>query len=165
MRIKDFDKLNLVKLAYGVLDFRLKQSNLSSLLPQQYLKNTLATKLVKRNPKIIISLCQSKTMTHSVCFKYEKRLDMGRNKGQRVQPDANTCFLSPSRKRRSESDDLASVCYSKNPLTKISEHLYKCRTKCSEMSKNFMLKTVIKSISRQWLLIKNCKSVLKGAKG
>ena len=53
VRIKDLDKLNLIKLAYGGLVLGL---NYILLLPQLPHKIMLASKVVKRDSKIIISL-------------------------------------------------------------------------------------------------------------
>ena len=62
MRIRDLDKYILVKLGYGgwILGS-------SQFLPQPHLrqKMTFALKVVKRDLKMIISLCQSKSVTHS----------------------------------------------------------------------------------------------------
>ena len=63
VRIKDLDKLNLLKLAYGDLVLGLSQFFLLPQLPQN---KTLASKLLKSDSKITILLHWSKYMTHSV---------------------------------------------------------------------------------------------------
>ena len=65
MLIKDLDNLNFFKFAYGGQILGLSQS---SLLPQLPRKMTFASKVVEIDSKIIILLCQSKYVTHSVEF-------------------------------------------------------------------------------------------------
>jgi len=62
-RFTALDKLNLVKFAFCGLVFA---SNQISLLPRQPQIMTLASKMVKREPKIIILLAYSKSVTRSL---------------------------------------------------------------------------------------------------
>ena len=63
MRITEFEQLNLVKFGYGGSVLDLSQFWLLPKLPQ---KMTLTLKVVKSDSKIIISLYQSKSVTHFV---------------------------------------------------------------------------------------------------
>ena len=65
-RFTDLDKFNLVKFSYGGLVLGSGQFLQCPQLPQGM---TLASKVVKSDSKIIISLCLSKYVTHSVSIK------------------------------------------------------------------------------------------------
>ena len=63
VRMKDLDKLKLVKLAFGGQVLSSSQFLLLHHLPENM---TLASKVVKIDSKIIIRLCRSNFVTHSV---------------------------------------------------------------------------------------------------
>ena len=63
--VKDLDKLNLVKFVYGGV---VLGSSKFSLLPQLSQNIMLASKVVKADSKIIISLCKSKYVIHFVAI-------------------------------------------------------------------------------------------------
>ena len=63
MRITDLDKISYVKLGYGGLVLSSRQF---SMLTQQPQKMTHASKVVNSDSKIIITVCWSKSVTHSV---------------------------------------------------------------------------------------------------
>ena len=62
VRIKDWDKLNLIKISN---DSKVLGSSQFSLLPQLPHITTLALKVVKNDSKIVILILKSKSVTHS----------------------------------------------------------------------------------------------------